>query len=73
MEEHYEDIQELLKRCRVNQITLNQKKMMLGRQKVKFAGYLVGIHGLELDPNKIEAVNKFPTPGTRQDIKVSWV
>ena len=69
LEQQFEDIQELLKRCKVNQITLNRKKMMLGRQKVKFAGYMVVIEGVELDPNKIEAVNKFPTPATRQDLK----
>ena len=30
---------------------------------------MVGINGLELDPNKIKAVNQFPTPATRQDLK----
>ena len=43
--------------------------MMLGREKVKFAGYIVGKQGIEVDPDKIEAVTKFPTPATRQDPK----
>ena len=43
--------------------------MMLGRSKIKFAGYLVGTKGIEVDLDKIEAVNKFPTPATRQDLK----
>ena len=43
--------------------------MMFAKPKVKFAGYVVGQDGIELDPEKIEAVNKFPTPAKRQDLK----
>lgn len=43
--------------------------MMLGRKKVKFAGYMVGVDGIELDPDKIVAVNHFPTPAARQELK----
>ena len=43
--------------------------MKLAQPKVKFAGYMVGINGIEVDPDKIEAVWKFPTPATRQDLK----
>ena len=43
--------------------------MMLGRSKVKFAGYVIGKNGIEVDPDKIEAVKRFPTPATRQDLK----
>ena len=66
---HVSDIQEFLKRCKEHNITLNRKKMMLGRSKVKFAGYIIGKNGIEVDPEKIEAVNRFPTPATRQDLK----
>lgn len=38
---------------------------------MNFAGYAVGAHGLELDPNQIEAVNQFSTPATRQELKNS--
>ena len=51
-EQHLEDIRELLKRCKDKQITLNRKRMMLGRKKVKFARYMVGVDGIELDPDK---------------------
>ena len=51
------------------EITLNRKKMSLGRSKVKFAGYMVGQGGIDVDPEKIAAVNKFPTPATRQDLR----
>ena len=68
-EQHVQFIRELLERCRESHITLNRKKMMLAKPKVKFAGYVVGQDGIELDPEKIEAVNKFPTPASKQDLK----
>lgn len=43
--------------------------MMLGRSTVRFAGYMVGIDGVKVDPAKIEALNKFSTPATRQDLR----
>lgn len=63
------DIEEFLNRCKEHHITLNRKKMMLGREKVKFAGYVVGKDGIEVYPKKIEVVNKFPTPSTRKDLR----
>ena len=68
-EGHMEDVIDLLKTCRGSNITLNRKKMMLGRSKVKFAGYMVGQRGIEVDPEKIETLNMFPTPATRQDLR----
>ena len=68
-EQHVDDVRELLKRCKEARITLNRKKMPLGQSEVKFAGYLVGLNGSKVDPDKIEAVNKFPVPATRQDLR----
>ena len=68
-EQHVDDVRALLQRCSESNITLNRKKLMLGRSKVKFAGYIVGRNGIQVDPDKIEAVNKFPTPSKRQDLK----
>ena len=64
-EGHMNDVKALLQRCKNANITLNKKKMILERSKVKFAGYMVGRSGIEVDAEKIEAVNNFPTPATR--------
>ena len=45
--------------------------MILGRKKVKIAGYDIGQQEIQLNPDKIEAVNGFPTPAKRQDLKSS--
>ena len=68
-EEHVHDIKKLLKRCRENNITINRKKMMFGRETVKFTGYIVIKKGIEVDPEKIATVTRFPTPANRQELK----
>ena len=68
-ESHMEDVQAFFKGCSESNIALNKKKMVLGWSRVKPAGYIVGRNGIEVDPAKIGAVNKFPTPATRQDSK----
>ena len=68
-EQHIKDVTALLERCREKNITLNKKKMKLAQNKVKFSGFIVGVDGVEVDPDKIEAVWKFPTPATRQDLR----
>ena len=40
-ERHKNDVLEFLKRCKEHNITLNRRKKMLGRSKVKFAGYAI--------------------------------
>ena len=52
-------MQALLIRCKECNITLNRKKMILGNSNVKFAGHIVGTHGIEVYLAKIEAVNNF--------------
>ena len=50
--------------------------MMLGRSKVRFAGYMVGEGGIEVDPGKIEAVNMSIKFQLQQRDKISealWV
>lgn len=68
-ESHVEHVRALLQRCKETNTTLNRKKMKLGRAKVKFAGFLVGLKGIEVDPDKIAAAIRFPTPSSRQDLK----
>ena len=46
--------------------------MMLRRTNVNIAGYKVDINGIEVDPEKMESVNIFPTPTNRQDLRISW-
>jgi len=59
----------LLQRCREKKITLNAEKMVLAQPEVKFAGHIVGRHGVRADPDKIKAIQNFPKPMNTTDMR----
>ena len=51
----------VLDRCRKNGMTISFKKLQFGTS-VKFAGHLVTADGTRPDPEKIQAIARFPAP-----------
>ncbi|GBO40120.1 Retrovirus-related Pol polyprotein from transposon 17.6 [Araneus ventricosus] len=45
------------------------KKCLLGAKEIKILGHLVSVEGIKIDPDKIKAVQNFPTPKNIQDVK----
>lgn len=58
---HVRDVYQLLVACR-NNITLNSDKVQLFASEVEFAGYVLSEKGISSDPEKIDAIAKFPHP-----------
>ena len=54
--------EEVLKRCRANGITLSRRKLKIAKENLKFAGFIVGQNGIRPDPEKLDAIAKFPVP-----------
>ncbi len=69
LEEHINDVRQLLLRCRESGITLNKKKFQLAKNNVKFAGYVVTDHGIKADPDKVKAITHFPKPSNITDMR----
>ena len=65
--DHDRKLEALLQRCRERGIALNRDKLKLRLKSVKFMGHMLTDHGLEPDPDKIEAVLKLPTPQNVED------
>lgn len=63
--DHDKKMEALLQRCREREIALNQDKLKLWLKRVKFIGHVLTDHGLEPDPEKVEAVINMPTPQLR--------
>ena len=63
-------IRNVFERCKEWGITLSKKKYQFGT-KVKFAGYVLGQDGVSPDPDKIAAIQNFPTPENITDVR-SW-
>ncbi|GFX09497.1 retrovirus-related Pol polyprotein from transposon 412 [Trichonephila clavipes] len=54
------------------ELILNPKKCYFGATEVKVLGHLVSGKGVNPDPDKLEAVNSFPTPKTYTTLGASW-
>lgn len=65
--DHDRKLEALLQRCRERGIALNREKLKLRLKRVKFMGHILTDHGLEPDPDKIEAVLDMPTPQNAED------
>ncbi len=57
----YQRIRVVLERCRETGVTISLRKLKVG-ENVKFAGHLVTSSGVFPDPEKIKALESFPTP-----------
>ena len=62
-EEHVERVRNMLQRCREHQITLSSGiKFSFARERVAWAGNVIGPGEISPDPAKLEHITKFPTP-----------
>ncbi|CAF4417489.1 unnamed protein product, partial [Didymodactylos carnosus] len=68
-EHHLEDLHSVLERIKINGLTLKPSKCFFARQKLKYLGHIVSAQGIRPDPEKLEAVRSFPTPGKAKDVR----
>ena len=61
-EKHLERLRLFFQRFRAHNSKINPDKCDFSRMKVQFLGHIVNKNGLEVDPSKIEAVQKLPVP-----------
>ena len=60
--DHDNNFHSLMRRCREQNIKLNQDKVNLRRKEVPFMGHVISEKGLQADPAKVKAVLEMPTP-----------
>ena len=69
LDEHYKRVHSFLESCKEHQITLNPEKFEFGQSKLKYVGYIVGKNGIAVDPEKVEALTKFPAPKNISELR----
>lgn len=62
MNEHFQDLENLLHAFQENNITIHLFKCQFFKDKLKFLGFIISTTGIEQDPEKVEAIKKFPRP-----------
>ena len=66
---HVQRVRNVLHQARKHGITFSAKKFTFAESNVPFCGYIVGTNGWQMDPEKIKAIQEFPTPANRTDLR----
>ena len=61
-EQHDHRLADVLERLQQADVTLNVEKYKFSQDKVQFLGHVVGNGGVEVDPNKVEAISEMKAP-----------
>ena len=68
-EEHLSRLRQVFQRFLQANLKINPSKCAFIQTKVQFLGHIVSKDGLQVDPEKINAVLKFPTPNNQTHVK----
>ena len=67
-EGHFEALDKFLARLEKYNLRLNPKKCIFGVTSGKLLGHIVSERGIEVDPDKIKAIQEMPMPNTEKDV-----
>jgi len=67
--DHIKHINYIMEQLRRAGLTVNIDKCDFGKTKVKYLGFIITPEGVSTDPDKIDAVVRYPRPKSSKDIK----
>ena len=65
-EEHVQHLEQTLQRLEQHGLVLNGEKCVLGVSEVEYLGHVVSASGIRPMPDRVQAIQKYPRPGTVQ-------
>jgi len=68
-EDHCQNLKKLVKRLRKYQLMLNPAKCSFGVKSGKLLKLMVSSQGIEIDPDKVKAIQDMPTPKTEREVR----
>ncbi|XP_077485401.1 uncharacterized protein LOC144095600 [Amblyomma americanum] len=68
-DEHEAHLRSLFQRLAEHGILVNTDKCELGAEKLTFLGHVVSSSGIQPHPDKVKAVEKFPRPTTKRQLR----
>lgn len=68
--EHTASVRQVLDRLRTHRLYANLAKCTFRESEVEFLGFLVGPHGITMDPSRVTTVSEWPTPKSTRDVQV---
>ena len=67
--DHLQNLGQVLRRLRKVNLKLSPEKTTLFQKEVTYLGHVVGEMGISTDPSKISAIESWPIPSKRKDVK----
>src|SRR3954462_13346202 len=67
--DHIQNLTKLFQRLRKFQLRLNLNKCTFGVYSGKLLGFIVSKRGIEVDPNKVKAIQEMPSPRTEKQVR----
>jgi len=67
--EHIVNLKKLFERLRKYRLRLNPAKCTFGATSGKLLGFVVSEKGIEVDPDKIKAIQNLPSPKTPKEVR----
>src|SRR4051812_9375255 len=68
-EGHLTHLQKLFERLKKFNLRLNPNKCMFGVRSGKLLGFIVSQRGIEVDPDKVKAIQEMPVPRTEKEVR----
>jgi hypothetical protein len=67
--EHLQHVRTVLQKLREAKLYAKKAKCIFGRPQAKFLGHVVSRRGVAVNPDKINAVQAWPTPTTKREVQ----
>ncbi len=67
--EHLRRLEEVVQRIEIAGLKLKPSKCELFQKQVKFLGHIVSADGVATDPDKLQALTKWPVPEGKRDVR----
>lgn len=68
-DEHLRILEEVLKRLRAANLTINEEKSHFCKNSLKYLGYVVDSRGLHVDSEKVDSICQYPPPKTVRGLR----
>jgi len=67
--EHITHVRKVLRKLKQAELRLRPEKCEWHKKELTFLGFIVGSHGIRMDPGKVDAVVSWPTPTTVKEVQ----
>jgi hypothetical protein len=67
--EHLQHIQQVLQTLRQHNLYANLEKCSFSMDRVQYLGYIVDVHGVHVDPAKVQVIHDWPSPTTLTELQ----